>query len=426
MTEIERYSDRYPTYLSCVTDVLSASPQPLSVDALIAQVAAQRPVTKGGRNAIYRAIGQLFQAVPVAPQQYGWLSSLLTGNVFRHPLTNDESRRGFMLLDELEHLVFFPQFFQNYEPDARTLKIELLGGPIIEAEAAVERNTWSLKLGKPFVEWIDMAGGQGRDDVWITVQDAAAGEYLLRLQPREIRDEDRIRDRNIQLAMSSEDLVSNECGPGEPMPTAEMAARLVGQGYFKETPPPDDLHYVLHQYSLLRFQEGQGYMLEEQHFEEEGGKPRGEPDNEDDDEGEELSPREFRERYADAVYSRYKTGRGGPLSAMVDEEINTQENDSEVIDEPAEGSCIDYEGYLESFQQADDEGDPLSHDDYHLLEAELESLVSLELEFGYLLEEQQVRKDELAERLFIDPESFMDNDPDGDYPDFDDSPFWQN
>ena len=69
----------------------------------------------------------------------------------------------------------------------------------------------------------------------------------------------------------------------------------------------------------------------------------------------------------------------------------------------------------------------LSHTDFHLLEAELETLLTLEQEFGYLLPEQATRKDHLIDRLFIDPETLLDNDADmPDYPDFDDPPFWKN
>lgn len=42
-----------------------------------------------------------------------------------------------------------------------------MGGPTIEAEACIERRTWSLRLGAEFVEWIEEAGGQGRDDILI-------------------------------------------------------------------------------------------------------------------------------------------------------------------------------------------------------------------------------------------------------------------
>nr|HMN28596.1 hypothetical protein [Caldilineaceae bacterium] len=68
---------------------------------LISSIERQRPITKGARQAVHRAIKQLFQAVPVAPNRFGWLSRLLDRNVFRHPLTSEEARRGFIMLDEL-------------------------------------------------------------------------------------------------------------------------------------------------------------------------------------------------------------------------------------------------------------------------------------------------------------------------------------
>ena len=109
-------SERYPSYVVSVANALSTSVQPLTVDALVEKVRGQRPTSKGVRSAVYRALKQLYQAVPVGEGQYGWLTHLLQGNVFRHPLSAEEARRGFLMLDELEHAVFFPQFFQTHRP----------------------------------------------------------------------------------------------------------------------------------------------------------------------------------------------------------------------------------------------------------------------------------------------------------------------
>lgn len=103
-------SERYPSYATCVARALSASEQPLTIDGLLSVIGRQRPLGAGARRAVYRAVRELYQAVPVAPSRVGWLSHLLQGNTFRHPLTAEEVRRGYLLLDELEHAVFFPQF----------------------------------------------------------------------------------------------------------------------------------------------------------------------------------------------------------------------------------------------------------------------------------------------------------------------------
>lgn len=408
-------SERYPSYVTCVARVLSASSQPLSVDVLLTRIKDHRPITKGARSAVYRAIGQLFQAIPVAPSYYGWLSSLLNGSMFRHLLTSEEARRGFVMLDELEHAVFFPQFFQTYEPDDRKLSIELFGGPTIEAEAYIERKTWSLRLGQAFVEWVDELGGQGRDDLLIIVNDANPGHYTLRLQPREIRDQSLIQTRNIQMALMAEEIVAEDRRSRTAMPTAELAARLIGRGFFTETMPPDDFHYVLHTYSLLRFQNGVGYSIPTEEFDYSPALPGFAGDTANPWDG------------AGMDNEIDDTANTNAPNGMMDWNGMGESPFFDDADDAFEDSCPGYEAYLENLKDADSLDAPLSHSDFHLLEAELEMLVALEQEFGYLLPEQEIRKEQLAEQLFVDPETLLNGDQDmTDYPDWDEPPFWQN
>lgn len=434
-------SERYPSYASCVAQVLSDSAKPLSVDTLLSRIESQRPITKGARSAVYRAIQQLFQAVPVAPSCYGWLSSLLRKNTFRHVLTSEEVRRGFVMLDELEHAVFFPQFFQTYQPDGRKLQIELFGGPTIEVEAYIERKTWSLRLGTRFSEWIDELGGQGRDDLLIYVIDALAGRYQLRLHPRELRDPNAIQGRNIQLALLAEELVSEDRRARNAMPTAELAARIIGRGFFEDTLPPDDFHFVLHQYSLLRFHNGQGYSFDPERLDFSQASNTN-PENQLEDR---RARSEFTDDNADFGYGAdlgegYLDPFGGDfgdeeewISLMDDMLVDSMDDDDEMgenfySDAPNDlfdETCLSYEAYVEAYQDSSSTIPMLSHSDFHLLEAELETLVTLEQEFGYLLTDQAERKDQLIERLFIDPESFSDNDL-PDFPDMDEPPYWEN
>jgi hypothetical protein len=426
-------SERYPSYASCVAQVLSNSAQPVTVDTLLNRIKEQRPITKGARSAVYRAIGQLFQAVPVAPSQYGWLSSLLHKNTFRHVLTGEEVRRGFLMLDELEHAVFFPQFFQTYQPDGRKLQIELFGGPTIEAEAYIERKTWSLRLGQVFIDWIDLLGGQGRDDLLIHVDDALNGRYQFRLHPRELRDPNVIQGRNIQLALLAEELVSEDRRARAAMPTAELAARMIGRGFFEDALPPDDFHFVLHQYSLLRFHNGIGYSFDLENMDFATAADSGSelligdevvrPDLDRDA----LDAAEM--MYADFLQDDMMQESGGEWSHFMDDMAFESEAAEmpffDSSDNMFDDSCASYEAYVEAYQDSDVTDSMLSHSDFHLLEAELETLVALEQEFGYLLTDQMARKDQLIERLFIDPETLLDNDL-PDYPDFDEPPFWEN
>jgi hypothetical protein len=408
-------SERYPSYVVSVANALSTSIQPLTIDALVEKVRGQRPTSKGVRSAVYRALKQLYQAVPVGEGQYGWLTHLLQGNVFRHPLAGEEARRGYLLLDELEHAVFFPQFFQTHRPDSRNLKIELMGGPAIDCEAAIERRTWSLRLGQAFVEWVEEQGGQGHDDIIIMVVDAAAGHYLLRLQPHEARDEQAILDRNMTVALAAEELVADWRRSGQSVPTWELAALLIGRSHFADPTPPDDLHLLLQRHSNLALLNGKGYILKTA----QDAPPARTPARSTSSKSATKSSTSAR-----------SLGRSGADLPPALESSSEGEMDfgPEDFEDGEVDSCQDYEDYLEQLAASGRLSTPLSHSDYHLLEAELEMLVSLEQEFGYLLPDQQVRVNELADRLFIDPDVLRSAEQEGydDDDDMDGPQFWQN
>jgi hypothetical protein len=423
-------SERYPSYAACVAHALSTSSQPLTVDALLAKVERQRPLTKGARSAVYRAIHKLFQAVPVAPGRYGWLSHLLAGATVRHSMISEEVRRGYFLLDELEHVLFFPQFFQTHRLDGRVVAIELFGGATVQVEASIERKTWALRLGNEFTEWIEELGGQNRDDIIIIVKDALAGHYTMRLQPREMRDDNTIQNRNIQLALLAEEIVAEDRQMRPAMPAGELAARLIARGFFSDPLPPDELHFVLHQYSLLRFDPEYGYYLESvenDRIQTSSLSPSG------------LPSAELAERLFGAAMDIFPDPDDGWLNVT----DATAEMDYPWNTGVEEDTCEAYDAYINNFYNAKRPGAPLPHEDFHLLEAELESLLALEYEFGRLLPEQEARKQELAEYLFIDPESLFDDgmdeedylgddddgydDDDDDYnDDYDGPPFWRN
>jgi hypothetical protein len=330
---------------------------------------------------------------------------LLQGNIFRHPLAAEEARRGFLMLDELEHAVFFPQFFQTHRPDSRNLKVELMGGPVVECEAAIERRTWSLRLGPTFVDWIEEQGGQGHDDVIIMVVDAAAGHYVLRLQPREARDEETIQNRNMIIALAAEELVSDWRRGGQSVPTWELAALLIGRSLFADATPPDDLHMLLQRNSNLALLNGKGYVVKD---------------------AQSTSSTRAPARTTKSTSSSVERTSGqlvrGPETSS-EGEMNFGPED---FDDADSDSCQDYEEYLEQLAESGRLSTPLSHSDYHLLEAELEMLVSLEQEFGYLMPDQQTRVNELADRLFIDPEVLRNADQDAYDDDLDGPQFWQN
>ena len=409
----------YPSYFTCVAEILSDSPTPLSVDTLVSRIAKKRPVGSGARSAVYQAVSKLYQAIPVGSGRFGWLSCLLQGQQFRHPLTRNEIRKGTLLLDELEHAVFFPQFFQTHRPDTRLISVELMGGPTLQVHAEIERGTWALRLGQPFVKWVDQAGGTTEDDLLIQVKDGVGGEYGMRLQPKESRQEDLIRKRNVVLSRAAEQIVGRDRKTRSAMPVWELAGALIGQSVYDDEIAPDDMHFVLHEHSRLRLVEGAGYTTEGQDGSDGDAASNGRETPSNTDKPPKNRNGFLFENLDGAAFDHFVHGNGHP------ELPSLEWGRGELSASDTEGdSCEAYQAYLSELKEFAPDMTPLNHTEFHLLEAELEMLVSLEHEFGFLMPEQERRKNELADRLFIDPDYLLGGDWDQD--DYGDVPFWNN
>lgn len=419
-------SKRFPSYLDCVRAALSSAASPQTFDELVSRVADMRPAVKSSRASVYRATEELYEAVRLEPYtqrfngdtRIGWLSRMIQGSTVRHSLEREEVRGGYVRLDELEHALLVPHFFQDLTAEERPLTVELFGGDVVDAAVKSNRDVWSLEVGRPMVQWLDDQGAMSDDDLILHVVDAFEGRYALRLQPREVRDEDAIDARNRQLARAAEEIAVGLGREQESIYTWNLVARLLANGHYRELPAPDDLHYVLQEYSRLEMVSGMGYEVDI------AGASLAAPSRPDTDAGTRArtrgravsaSPARMGQRGGRNTPADIAKGRGQEMQAF--EWGGSEEEDS----------CEAYEEYLEAFREEKRDGAPHSHDDFHLLAAELEALVDLELEFGYLMPDQNQRKTDLADRLFIDPESLVDGSWDEDGPDTfgTDSPaFW--
>ena len=415
----------YPSYAECVTLVLREADGPVSMDGLLAGVESMRPLTKSARSAVYQAMGKLYQAVPLGEGRFGWLTTLLRGNTFRHTLSKVELRRGVLYLDEMLHGVLAPDFFQTQRMDLKPVQLTLIGESApLSIPITIDRKVWALKFGESLGKWVSDAGGQPQDDVMIQVDDAEARCFTLRLQPREMRDTQALDQRNLEVALAAEQILSQDRKLRTIMPVWDLAARLIGQGFFRDPVPPDEIHLILARYSTLRYHQGMGYALADAY----GalnllGRP-GERSRADIDPFLEPDPSlVFGQEYGFDDTSDMET------PSLWDDDDLTLAGEADFLDpDDLENlPCPDYQAYLDVHETLDFDDTPLGHDEYHLLEAELEGLVSLEYEFGYLMPDQEARKIQLGERLFIDPDSMYDNfGDDMDTSDMDGPPFWEN
>ena len=372
-----------------VADVLQAASHPIPLSQLVEQMRPQCPAKENVAVLVQKAINQLYQAVPMPSGKIGWLAHLLRGSRIRHPLTADEVERGFLLMDELEHAAFFPEFFQSHRSTQRSLQVELFGGPTIPAEAYIERKTWSLSLGEQFVEWLDAQGGQEGDDLIIMVDDAATGHYTLRLHPREARDSNLIHNHNIHLALLAEELVRAQSNEQDVLPTWHLAAQLIAHQVYAADVPPDDLHCVLHQYSLIHYM-GTGYTAKPTDTSVDRTKQMGQSGGS-----------------TDSVPSSKSSGTILNVPAAGKNEEMGKEDAMNITDAAWESD--QYQDYLDRLYESGRSQMPLPPHEFALLIAELDALSELEDEFGYLLGEQQKRLQELYTGLLIDENTWEDD-----------------
>ena len=395
-------------YQDSIAHILQSTSEPQSVDDIQEQLIRLHAGESTSRSTIYRTLNKLYQAVPDANGRYVWLSHILDGVVVRHPLTVDEARRGYIHLDELEHAIFFPQFFQNHVPDQRVTEIELLNGPVLTVGAYIESKTWALGLGSDFSRWIRQVGGDGRDSLIITVVDARNGKYAIRLQPRESRPL-LTNQRNAELAIQTEAIISGDRSSQAAMQTWQLVARLIARNVFHSPLPPDDLHSVLLNYSTLRCIDGTSYAV---------GTLAGDVERVTDQlpdppaDGQEGESPEVLEAAVDLfgwLRDRDFIGSNDVTSVLGSEALS--QDFLERMDQDSD-SCTEYERYLHYCTDSGQQSIPLSHDDFHLLSTEFEYLLALQQEFGTLLHEQRLRKSELKARLHLREPAYLDDDPD--------------
>lgn len=415
----------HPSYTACVTQALRSATHPLSMDELLAAVEEQRPLTRSARSAVYQAMGKLYQAVPVGEGRFGWLATLLRGNTFRHTLSKVELRRGVLYLDEMVHGVLAPDFFQTQRLDLQPVQLTLIGDSLpLSIPITIDRKVWALKFGESLAKWVDAAGGQPQDDVMIQVDDAEARCFTLRLQPKEMRDAQVLDQRNLEMALAAEQILTHNRKLRAILPVWDLAALLIGQGFFRDPVPPDELHLVLAHYSTLHYHQGRGYSLADAYnsFNLLG--------TSDEPAAAKFDP--FLEPDPSLLFGQeygFDDNDGMDNVSLWDDDDLALADEAEFLDpDDLENlPCPDYQAYLDVYETLDFDDTPLGHDEYHLLEAELEGLVSLEYEFGYLMPDQEARKLQLGERLFIDPDSMYDNfGDDMDTSDMDGPPFWEN
>ena len=92
-------ADKEPSYARLVRDVVQASAQSLTVDEILEQVNAQRPITtKNPQNTIRTAIQDSAMIVHVGAGYFGWKTRAINGAFLRYTL-----RESDLLMEVLQY-----------------------------------------------------------------------------------------------------------------------------------------------------------------------------------------------------------------------------------------------------------------------------------------------------------------------------------
>ena len=84
-------AERKPSYTQLTHDVVQGSLEPLTLDEIIEQVNALRPITtKNPRSTIRGAIGDSRMIVSTGDGRYGWMPRVINGSIIRQTLRESD------------------------------------------------------------------------------------------------------------------------------------------------------------------------------------------------------------------------------------------------------------------------------------------------------------------------------------------------
>ena len=252
--------ERKPSYTQLTHDVVHGSSELLTLDEIIEQVNALRPITtKNPRSTIRGAVGESRMIVSTGDGRYGWKPSVITGSIIRQTLReSDILMEVLQWSDELKDALW-PTFFakQKYV-DRGPVVVTLPNGKT--SEFPLEHFygvTWGSHATSEFWEWVNTLKANAGDHLLFEVVNGEARRYSVTYQPRADRDEETIAERNRLLLELAEKMINRQHGAG----IWDISTRALASGLYQHPVPPDPLHELLRE-TMMGFSD-QGPMSPE-------------------------------------------------------------------------------------------------------------------------------------------------------------------
>jgi len=227
-----------PNYTELTHRVVREAPEPLSLDAIVAQVVERAgAATKNPKNTVRSALAQSLAIVRLPDGRYGWKSRLINGAIHRVALSEEDLDEALLFVGEATRDLLLPTRHDDKYGPKGPPAFELEAGPTLIAPVHGELSgRYQVELGAPFWEWLEERGAKPGDSLLLTAVDGDARRYHLRHEPRAARDEATILSRNGELIDTAVGLVQATRGRS---PIWEIVGLLNARGLFHHPTPPD-------------------------------------------------------------------------------------------------------------------------------------------------------------------------------------------
>jgi len=248
-----------PSYTQLIIRILQAAQEPLTVDEILAQMEAVRPVrTRNPASTVRNAMANDRRAATLGgrPARYTWWPRHLVDNAFRQPLRASDQEAGTLVLTQEVRLAMWPDFFSGPLRSGGQVTLHLEGGPTLETRVShlgAGQAAWGFPGEPALAEWLEGLGAVPGDDLIVRVLDVEERRYTLSLDRR--AEPAGIQARNQALADAAEGVL--RAGRGH-MPGFDLGPRLIARDVYRNPLPPDpwdevlraDLRFVLDRHGV--------------------------------------------------------------------------------------------------------------------------------------------------------------------------------
>ena len=237
-------AERKPSYTQLTHDVVHGSPEPLTLDEIIEQVNALRPImTKNPRGTIRGAINNSRMIVNTGDGRYGWMPRVINGSIIRQTLReSDILMEVLQLTEELKDALWPTYFAKEKYSNLDPVQITLTTGE--KTEFPLEHLydlTWGTHATPEFWAWFNALNANAGDHLLYEVVDGEAKQYKVTFESRADRDEEAIAERNEIFQEMIEKMLNRAYGAAP----WEISARALATGLYQHPVPPDPLYEIV-------------------------------------------------------------------------------------------------------------------------------------------------------------------------------------